>query len=109
MDLPNLLAWILPESMYLPDIFQRMEIYNYCGKLKSILLRINVFIKAEVYVICLNLWLRLRQITQTELGLNNSSYPTRTEFNNCFEYFEFWHKQHKPFVFCVWHKQHKLV
>ena len=24
-------------------------------------------------------------------------------------YFEFWYKQHKPFVFCIWHKQHKLV
>ena len=52
---------------------------------------------------------------------NNFSYPTRTEFNNCFInlylptfpwrshlYFEFWHKQHKPFVFCIWHKQHKF-
>ena len=59
----------------------------------------------------------------TNRGLNNSSYPTRTEFNNCFIIylylqtfslkksfvFQIWHKQHKPFVFCIWHKQHKLV
>ena len=73
--------------------------------------RIWGIIKAEVCVIC-----RSR-------SLNNSSYPTRTEYNNCFIiylylrtfclkkylYFEFWHKQHKPYVFCIWHKQHKLV
>ena len=65
---------------------------------------------------------RLRQMTQTKaliiphiLREPNSiivllficickSFPWRSHL-----YFEFWHKQHKSFVFCIWHKQHKLV
>ena len=84
------------------------------------LCRIWGIIKAEVCVICRSR--RLRQIRQTEafiilhiLQEQNSiivllficicePFPWRSHL-----YFEFWHKQHKPFVFCIWHKQHKLV
>ena len=77
-------------------------------------------IKAEVCVIYRSR--RLRQITQTEaliiphiLREPNSiivllficicePFPWRSHL-----YFEFWHKQHKAFVFCIWHRQHKLV
>ena len=48
----------------------------------------------------------------TNRGLNNSSYPTRTEFNNCFIIYLYLQTfpLKKPFVFSrIWHKQHKLV
>ena len=82
--------------------------------------RIWGIIKTEDCVTCRSR--RLRQITQTEaliipyiLREPNSiivllficicePFPWRSHL--CFE---FWHKQHKPFVFCIWHKQHKLV
>ena len=82
--------------------------------------RIWRIIKAEVCVICRSR--RLRQITQTEaliipyiLRESNSiivllficicePFPWRSHL-----YFEFWHKQHKLFVFWIWYKQHKLV
>ena len=60
------------------------------GKLENILsyikqfwmrsIRISGIIKAEVCVIC-----RSEAVADnTNLALNNSSYPARTEFNNCF-------------------------
>ncbi len=60
----------------------------------------------------------------TKRGLNNSSYPTRTEFNNCFIIYLYIYRTYrvnacivnkntqatKPFVFsCFWHRHHKLV
>ena len=41
MDLPNSMVWIFPESMDLPDISRRMEMYNH-EKSKSVLLPIKV-------------------------------------------------------------------
>ena len=43
----------------------------------------------------------------TNRGLNNSSYPTRTEFNNCFIIYLYLQNYplKKPFVFSrIWHK-----
>ena len=42
MDFLNSMVWILSESMDSPDIFHSMEIYNYCGKSKSILFSISM-------------------------------------------------------------------
>ena len=36
------MEWILPESIDFPEFFHGMEIYNYCGESKSILLVIKV-------------------------------------------------------------------
>ena len=41
MDFLNSMVWILSESMDSPDIFHSMEMYNYCGKSKSILFSIS--------------------------------------------------------------------
>ena len=100
-----------------------VKLYNYNKLLNNYWMRssrIWGIIKAEVCVICRSR--RLRQITQTEAliiphilrELNSiivllftctcEPFPWRSHL-----YFEFWHKQHKPFVFCIWHKQHKLV
>lgn len=56
--------------------------------------------------------LRQRFVCDTDRGLNNSSYPTRTEFNNCFIIYLYLQTfpLKKPFVFSrIWHKKHKLV
>ena len=80
--------------------------------------RIWGIIKAEVCVICRSR--RLRQITQTEALIipyilrEPNSIIVLLFISICEPflqrshlYFEFWHKQHKAFVFCIWHKQHK--
>ena len=48
----------------------------------------------------------------TNRGLNNSSFPTRTEFNNCFIIYLYLgtFPLKKAFVFFrIWQKEHKLV
>ena len=48
----------------------------------------------------------------TNRGLNNSSYPTRTEFNDCFIiylYLQTFPLKKSLVFFHIWHKQHKLV
>lgn len=37
------IQWVLPESVDLPDISPSMEIYNYCGKLKSLILQNPIY------------------------------------------------------------------
>ena len=107
----NIIYKIRDEDMLLNHIL------NYYWMRSS---RILGIIKAEVCVICRSR--RLRLITQTEaliiphiLREPNSiivllficicePFPWRSHLH-----FEFWHKQHKSFVFCIWHMQHKLV
>ena len=64
--------------------------------------RIRGIIKVEVCVI----W--KASADNTNRGLNNFSYPTRTEFNNCFIIYLYLRTfpLKKPFVFSrIWHKQ----
>ena len=52
------------------------------------------------------------EVDNTNRGLNNSSLPTRTEFNNCFIIYLYLRTfpLKKSFVFSrIWQKEHELV
>jgi hypothetical protein len=89
------------------------SITRYCSSLKF-----QSYTIANNQLILNNYWMRSSRIWGIICWIiNNSAYPTRTKFNNCFIIYLYLYRtcaqeqdSSMPFIFfSFWYKQHKLV